>query len=145
MAYQLAIDINYSELCDFSENEYTVPGPGAVRGIRKCFVDTADWDADRLIRWMAERQGEEFERLELPFKPLFGRALHAIDTQNLFCEVDKYSRVAFPELTSNRSRIKTRFSPSGELPAPFFPPKWGLAAASAQRSEPARGRQLSML
>ncbi|MER3438855.1 MAG: hypothetical protein C4346_15405, partial [Chloroflexota bacterium] len=40
LAYQLAIDLNYSELIDFDENDFTVPGPGAVRGIRKCFVHT---------------------------------------------------------------------------------------------------------
>jgi hypothetical protein len=35
MGYQLAIDINYSELTAFDENEFTVAGPGAERGIRK--------------------------------------------------------------------------------------------------------------
>src|SRR5205085_2776047 len=37
MAYQTAIDVNYSQLMDFSENEFTQPGPGALRGIRKVF------------------------------------------------------------------------------------------------------------
>ena len=30
LAYQYAIDINYSELINFSENSFVVPGPGAV-------------------------------------------------------------------------------------------------------------------
>ena len=126
MAYQLAIDINYSELCDFDESEATVAGPGALRGIAKCFSDRAELDPDQMILWMTERQDAEFERLGIDFPGLFGRPLQAIDIQNLFCEVDKYSRVAFPDLKSNRSRIKTRFRPSGPLALPFFPPKWGL-------------------
>jgi len=126
MAYQLAIDINYSELCDFDENEDVVAGPGALRGIAKCFSDRGGWDPARVISWTTERQGEEFERLGLEPPTLFGRPLKAIDIQNLFCEVDKYARVAFPDLKSNRTRIKSRFSPSGVLPQPFFPPKWGL-------------------
>jgi hypothetical protein len=148
MAYQLAIDINYSELCDFSEDEYSVAGPGAVRGIKKCFVDTAGWDGDRLIRWMTARQDAEFARRGIEFRSLYGRPLHAIDVQNLFCEVDKYARVAFPELTSNRSRIKARFASRRALPAPFLPPKWKLATGEPTSGPPKGGRllvQLSML
>lgn len=126
MAYQLAIDINYSELCDFDESEAAVAGPGALRGIAKCFSDRAGLDPEQIILWMTERQDIEFKRLGIDFPGLFGRPLQAIDIQNLFCEIDKYSRVAFPELKSNRSRIKTRFRPSGSLPPPFFPPKWRL-------------------
>src|SRR5262249_29205124 len=81
---------------------------------------------EQIILWMTERQDTEFGRLGIDFPGLFGRPLQAIDIQNLFCEVDKYSRVAFPELKSNRSRIKSRFTPNGALPEPFFPPKWGL-------------------
>lgn len=38
MAYQLAIDFNYSEVFDFSENDFVVAGPGAIRGIKNVFV-----------------------------------------------------------------------------------------------------------
>ena len=135
MAYQLAIDINYSELCDFEENDTTVAGPGALRGIGKCFTDRDGLRPEQLIMWMTERQDQEFNRLGIEFPGLFGRPLQAIDIQNLFCEVDKYSRVAFPELKSNRSRIKSRFAARPELPSPFFPPKWGLDPALLRRPE----------
>jgi hypothetical protein len=135
MAYQLAIDINYSELTDFSENECSIAGPGAKRGIAKCFVDTCGWDDERIIGWMTQRQDAEFARLGLDFRSLHGRSLHAIDIQNLFCEVDKYSRVAFPELKSDRSRIKARFKSAGELPRPFYPPKWDLPVDPATAVE----------
>jgi hypothetical protein len=75
---------------------------------------------------MTERQDDEFTRLGLPFGGLWGRPLHTIDCQGLFCETDKYCREAAPELASARKRIKARFTPS---PAPirlFFPPKWGI-------------------
>ena len=39
LAYQFAIDINYSELCDFSEMSFVIAGPGAKNGIVKCFKD----------------------------------------------------------------------------------------------------------
>lgn len=126
MAYQLAVDINYSELTDFDENEFTVAGPGAERGIRKCFLDTPGRKPEAVISWMVAHQNEECERLGLKAPTLYTRPLHAIDCQGLFCEVDKYARVAFPELRSNRQRIKTRFTPTDEPLPLFYPPKWKI-------------------
>ena len=131
MAYQTAIDLNYSELTNFSENDYTQAGPGALRGLKKAFEDLGDYSPSDAILWMVENQQLEFERLGFPFHGLFSRPLHSIDCQGLFCELDKYCREAAPELVSNRTRIKTRFKAS-EDPLPlYFPPKWGLAAHDA--------------
>ena len=126
MSYQVAIDLNYSGLLDFSENEFTQPGPGALRGIKKCFEDLGDYTPAEAILWMVERQEEAFARFGLPFSGLWGRPLHAIDCQGLFCELDKYCREAAPELASARKRIKARFSPTPEPLRLFFPPKWGI-------------------
>jgi hypothetical protein len=126
MAYQTAIDLNYSELLSFDENDYTQAGPGAIRGLRKAFHTVGDYSPSDAIRWMVDRQDDEFRRLGLRFDGLFGRKLHAIDCQGLFCELDKYCREAVPELASNRSRIKARFMPSPDPIELFFPPKWEL-------------------
>lgn len=128
MSYQLAIDLNYSDLLSFDENEYTQAGPGALRGIRKAFLDVGELKPAAVIRYMVDQQEEEFARLGLKFGGLFGRPLHAIDCQGLFCEFDKYCREAAPHLISNRSRIKARFQPSASPLHLFFPPKWGLNA-----------------
>jgi len=128
MSYQVAIDLNYSSLISFDENDYTQAGPGALRGIKKAFADLGGYTPSDVIQWMADRQEQEFRRLDLQFKGLWGRSLHAIDCQGLFCELDKYCREAAPHLISNRSRIKARFRPSGAPIALFFPPKWGLNA-----------------
>lgn len=126
MSYQIAIDINYSALVDFSENEFTQAGPGAVRGIKKVFEDTSGLTSSDVINWMVDHQDEEFDRLGLSFHGLWGRRIHAIDAQNLFCETDKYCREAAPLLASNRTRIKARFSPTLSAIDYFFPPKWNL-------------------
>ncbi|WP_038362400.1 nucleotide kinase domain-containing protein [Bosea sp. 117] len=129
MAYQTAIDLNYSDLVNFSENDYTQAGPGALRGLKKAFTTLGDYAPADAILWMVDRQEEEFSRLNLPFHGLFGRSLHGIDCQGLFCELDKYCREAVPELTSARSRIKARYAASREVIRLFFPPKWHLDAA----------------
>lgn len=128
LAYQFITDINYSEITDFSEMDFVVPGPGARDGLRKCFVDTGGLNEPELIRMMADLQEQEFERLGLDFQSLWGRRLQLIDCQNLFCEVDKYARVAHPQITgkTGRVRIKQKFDPTLEPIELFYPPKWKL-------------------
>ena len=114
LAYQFITDINYSEITDFSEMDFVVPGPGARDGLRKCFVDPGGLNEPELIRLMADLQEQEFERLGLDFQSLWGRRLQLIDCQNLFCEVDKYARVAHPQIAgqTGRTRIKQKFEPT---------------------------------
>jgi len=127
MGYQLAIDINYSELTDFSEDEFTVPGPGAARGIEKVFPGTPAREHAGIIHQMVEEQEAACEAHGITPPNLFGqRRLRAIDCQNLFCELDKYARVRFPDLRSNRTQIKAMFTPSPEPLELFYPPKWGV-------------------
>jgi hypothetical protein len=129
LAFQLAIDVNYSSLTDFSEMDFVKAGPGARDGISKCFEHMGDYSEEDVIKLMTDRQEEEFERLGLHFDGLWGRPLQLIDCQNLFCEVDKYSRVAHPEIEgrSKRSRIKQQFGPTSLTPLTYqFPKTWGL-------------------
>jgi hypothetical protein len=126
MSYQMAIDLNYSEHVNFSENDFTKPGPGALRGIKKVFSDLGGLTPQEVIMWMVDNQEAEFARLGLDFGGLWGRPIQAIDAQNLFCETDKYCREAVPELASARSRIKSRYVSTPEPMTLFFPPKWGI-------------------
>lgn len=127
LAYQYVTDLNYSKLLNFDEMQFVVPGPGALSGIAKCFFDTGGLTEIDLIKIVTERQDQEFARLGLSFRRLLGRPLQLIDCQNLFCEVDKYSRIAHPEFGgSGRTRIKQRFTPHDERIEYWFPPKWQL-------------------
>lgn len=129
LAYQYITDINYSSLTNYSEQEFTKAGPGAKDGITKCFTDLRDYTFEDVIKMMNETQELEFERLELKFDTLWGRRLQMIDIQNIFCEVDKYSRVAHSTIVglSKRTRIKQKFKfIEKEKIDFFFPPKWNI-------------------
>jgi len=91
-----------------------------------------------VIMWMVEHQDEEFKRYGYEFQGLYGRPIHAIDAQNLFCETDKYCRVAVPELKSARTRIKARFSQNLQPIKLFFPPKWNIKQNIARHSRVSR-------
>lgn len=129
LSYQYITDINYSTLTNFSEMEFVKAGPGARDGIVKCFKNFGEYSFEDIIHFMVENQEQEFERLNLDFKSLWGRKLQLIDCQNIFCEVDKYSRVAHPEIegASKRTRIKQKYkSQQNDSIEFFFPPKWGI-------------------
>lgn len=142
LAFQAAIDLNYSDLLDFDENDFIVAGPGAIDGIAKCFVKVEGRSAERVIAWMVDNQDHEFDRLGLSFQALPNRKLHLIDCQNLFCEISKYARVAHPEIagTSGRLRIKQLYRPSSEPIAPLaFPARWAFeqpVSSSTRRDKP---------
>lgn len=128
LAYQYAVDITYSDHFDFSENDFVQPGPGALNGLAKCFSSLGDYSPSDAIAWVTDHQVEDLAARELKFQTLWGRPLHRIDCQNLFCETDKYARVAHPEFTAagGRTKIKQNFTALGTMPTPFFPPKWNL-------------------
>jgi len=133
LAFQFAIDLNYSTLTNFEESEFVVAGPGARDGIGKCFEDPAGASEADIITAMAESAPDEFARLGLEFIPLWGRMPQLIDYQNVFCEVGKYARHAHPGVrgTSDRTRIKQVYRRNGAPLVPAYPAKWLLRAPVA--------------
>ena len=136
LAYQYSIDLNYSPYFNFDEMDFVVPGPGALRGIAKCFTDTGGLKPVEVIRAVTNAAPEYASRLNRPFRDLWGRPLQLIDCQNLFCEVDKYARVAYPDINNGNtpSRIKQNYVLD---PTPLilgYPPKWELPLKADQPS-----------
>lgn len=140
LAYQFITDLNYAADLTFDEMEFVKAGPGALDGISKCFVNTRAICAEDIIRHFAENQDHYFDRLQIEFPGLWGRRLQLIDCQNVFCEISKYARVAFPEIpgVAGRSRIKQKFQSSGRTPLPWYPPKWGINGAIGSQRAPRR-------
>ncbi len=138
LAYQFTVDINYSSVTNHDEDEYVVAGPGALDGISKVYPGAHLRDAAGIIRCMTDEQEDWLSHYGLRLCGLFGRRLHLIDVQNLFCEISKYARVAHPEIegVSGRTRIKQAFRPAGPVPPPHFPPKWRLDVSAVATEEP---------
>lgn len=129
LAFQFTIDLNYSSLLDFEEDDFVVAGPGAIDGISKCFENYRCFNPAEIIYHVTANQDKYLEEYGVNFQTLFGRKLKPIDCQNLFCEISKYARVAHPDVEgiSGRKRIKQGFVQSGNhLPVPYFPDKWGI-------------------
>ena len=128
LAYQYCTDINYSDVVNWQESDFTIPGGGAKRGINKVFKNPDPNHLEEAIWWMYDHQEEEFAKRGYDFHKLGGkRRLQPIDLQNCFCETDKYCRVAHPELKSACKEIKNKYDNAKRPPINYvYPPKWGL-------------------
>lgn len=140
LAFQHAIDINYADVTTSGEDGFVVAGPGAREGLRKCFAALPASRADQAILWVAQTQHAHFDRLGLQFAMIGGRTLQPVDCQNLFCEIDKYTRVSHPHLmgSARRTRIKQGFTAANREPLSsiFIPPKWRASATGNHTAQP---------
>ncbi|WP_207497118.1 nucleotide kinase domain-containing protein [Aridibaculum aurantiacum] len=127
LAYQYAIDFNYSSVINFSENSFVKAGIGAIRGIKKCFSGIGHFTFEDCIRYTQDNFEKHQQQYGFTdFKNLFGRPPQLIDLQNCFCETDKYLRVKMPGLLVGNVRIKQKFDrPKGRISF-YFPEKWRL-------------------
>ncbi len=130
LAFQYAIDLNYSDMINFSEMDFVIAGPGAKDGIKKCFASRLNYSDEEIIRLVCENQSELFNGAGLDFKNLYSRPLQLVDCQNLFCEISKYARIAHPEYSgvSGRTKIKQSFRPNQSVRELYLPRKWRLEA-----------------
>ncbi len=127
-------DLNYSEVINFDEDDYIVPGPGALNGIQKCWgVLPPNVIPSEIIQMCVSDQDVFLARFgEQPIRLRGKRQLHAIDCQNLYCETDKYARKKHPQFNlpdrngKLKNKIKQTLKPAGPLPPQFFPPKWKI-------------------
>lgn len=115
-AYQLILNLSYTNVLNFHRDDFVVSGPGSISGLRKLFGKS--WQASNsdlafhqeVMRYLVNSQDYHFKRLGLNFSRLGPRKLpmDIADIEHTLCEVDKYCRVAHPELKGARQHI-TRF------------------------------------
>ena len=126
LAYQYAIDFNYSPYLNFDEDSFVKAGIGAVRGIKKCFKSYGDTYEDAIRYTQDHFEAFQDKYCFTDFRPLPGREPKLIDIQNCFCETDKYLRAKMPDLKVGNVRIKQHYKPSSGKIEYYFPKQWGV-------------------
>ena len=140
-SFQLLIDLSYTPVLNFSEDDFVIAGVGAVQGLKKCFSppEAVTGLEEVLMRWMRKDQDNQFARLGLTLKGWVTgkREMTLVDIEHTLCEVHKYSRM----VTSfrNRPAAGKRFEPSSVLPdAPQFPKAWSHPDRERVRRKPGK-------
>lgn len=131
LAYQYTVDLNYSPLFTFDENDFVAIGPGTKRGIDRTFSFQKKPDYEAVLDWLEPNLGSLLHRYGLinKFKPLPGHWPTKTDLLNCFCETDKYLRALGVETEGKQihgKRMKNPFRPNRDRIDYMFPPDWKI-------------------
>lgn len=116
LGYQMFVDMTYIEEFPFSENEFTVAGPGCVMGLNYLFEDRDGMSYEECLFWLRDNLGSLFrDKLGKGWDPkkLFwdlpeeDRCLNVMSLENCFCELSKYIRAK-----SGTGRPRKKYRPS---------------------------------
>lgn len=101
LAYQFYVDMTYIDEFPFSENEFTVAGPGCIMGLNYLFEDRDGmsyeeclfWLRDNLDRLFVEGLGKDWDAKRVFWDlPEEDRCFNVMSLENCFCELSKYIR-----------------------------------------------------
>lgn len=133
LSYQIAQDLNYTELFNFDDNSFCAAGLGTQRGIKRVFDINGKVDFGDVVKWTAENYDKLVEdysniyNIDLTAKQLPNWDFKVPDFSNAFCETDKYMRqLGVNSEGVKQGRMKQKFKPNNQKIDFFFPPKWGV-------------------
>lgn len=135
IAQQYCIDLMYSPLFDFSENDFVVTGPGSIRGIRWTFENArgSSFDYVGAIHWtqdhFEERMRAFCDEACMEWNPLPWEPVPTLtNIQNCFCEIGKYAKGLGYTFQKGRrqERIKNVYDRPKAPIEYMFPPKWSV-------------------
>ncbi len=133
LAYQVFVDLTYIEEFPFSENEFTVAGPGCKKGLDYIFIDRDGMTYEECIFWLRdninttdyslfnndklydieEEKGyvhKNYDSYKLfDDLPEYDRCMNVMSLENCMCELSKYIRVVRGE-----GRPRCHYKPTKE-------------------------------
>lgn len=118
LAYQMFVDMTYIKEFPFSENEFTIAGPGCRMGLDYLFENRDGMSYEECLFWLRDNLGGLFrDNLGKDWDPkkLFwdlpeeDRCLNVMSLENCFCELSKYIRAK-----AGTGRPRQKYRPSKE-------------------------------
>lgn len=124
LSYQVFVDLTYIEEFPFSENEFTIAGPGCRRGLDLVFDDYDGMTHEEALFFLRDNIDEYFRVLQagdytdLEWRPedLFrtrepwDRHLNVMSLENCFCELSKYIRTV-----NGTGRPRNKYKPANPI------------------------------
>lgn len=96
LGYQVFVDLTYIPEFPFSENEFTIAGPGCKRGLDMVFEDKDGMTYEECLFWLRDNQHDIFKPFGYMSQVLFSdldhtdRYLNIQSLENTMCEIQKY-------------------------------------------------------
>lgn len=112
LAYQVFVDLTYIPEFPFSENEFTIAGPGCRKGLDLLFLDRAGLTYEECLFWLRDSWETLCGDLQIPWDadmlfsdlPEYDRCMNVMSLENCFCEFSKYMRAK-----TGQGRPKVRY------------------------------------
>lgn len=104
LAYQVFVDLTYMPEFKFSENEFTMAGPGCKRGLDYLFSDAKGMTPEECLFWLRDnfdRLNSQFPDIGLDLNrlmydlPEYDRTMNVMSLENCMCELSKYLKVVY--------------------------------------------------
>jgi hypothetical protein len=100
LAYQVYVDFTYIPEFKYSENEFTISGPGCASGLNFLFDNRDGMTDEELLFWCRDNLVEEWKQRGLEYDleelfyhlPEYDRCLNVMMLENSMCELSKYTK-----------------------------------------------------
>jgi len=101
LAYQIFVDLTYIPDFPFSENEFTIAGPGCQRGLDELFEDYDNLNYEEALFWVRDHITDIWDKMGLKYDfqkqfdhlPKEDRCLNVMMIENSFCELSKFVKL----------------------------------------------------
>lgn len=120
LAYQIWVDFTYNEDYPFSENHFTIAGPGCRAGIDLLFADKGGMTHDECIFWLRDNQDKVFAPYDYERETFWlheapeDKCMNVMQLENMFCELQKYTRCVQAIIAGNKPRGKVGYDGNGK-------------------------------
>lgn len=113
LGYQIFVDCTYIPEFQFSENEFTIAGPGCKKGLNRLFMNCDGMTSEESVFWLRDNLTTIAPQLDpktlMVDLPEEERFLSVMSLENCLCEFSKYHRAYHKE-----SRPKNKYVPFKE-------------------------------
>lgn len=120
LAYQIWVDFTYIPEYPFSENHFTIAGPGCRAGIDLMFLDKDGLTHEECIFWLRDHQDEVYKQFGYDRQKFWSaeapedQCMNVMQLENMFCELSKYTRCVEAVLRGEKPRGKVGYN-GGEV------------------------------
>lgn len=113
VSYQLFVDFTYMEDFPFSENEFTIAGPGCKKGLDLLFKDKDGMTYEECLFWMRDNIDYNAKNL-LSDLPEDERIMNVMSLENTMCELQKYLKCVADVKAGKKPRGKNSYDGIGK-------------------------------
>ena len=122
LVYQFFVDFTYCPDYWFSENEFTISGPGCTKGLDLVFEDRDGMTHEECLFWLRDNQDAIFGKFGYDGNKLFSdlpehdRYINVMSFENLHCELQKFVKCKQAVVDGKKPRGKSGYNGLGVVP-----------------------------